>query len=99
MPDASYQYLVQMPIYNLTHEKKLELEATATHSQQEYDMLLGKQEVQIWREELEQLMDKYSPHLKKRTGQSVKSSRPTITGSHTVIRKKRKKKASLDASD
>ena len=48
----SYNYLLSMPIYNLTYEKIEELKKMIDNKQTEYDTLNGKTCVNIWREEL-----------------------------------------------
>jgi DNA topoisomerase-2 len=55
----SYDYLLSMPIYNLTFEKIEELKKQQENKQSEYDDLKSKSVETIWLEELESLKEQY----------------------------------------
>ena len=51
----SYDYLLKMPIYNLTQDKIDEFEKLFKERQNTYHILEGKNEVQLWREDLDEV--------------------------------------------
>ena len=53
--DISYDYLLSMPIYNLTNEKIEELKKQETEKQSEFDSLIEKTPEQLWIKDLEEL--------------------------------------------
>ena len=55
----SYDYLLAMPIYNLTNEKIEELKNQKNDKEIEYTELKNKTEKDIWLEELDNLEQKY----------------------------------------
>lgn len=57
--DKNYDYLLSMPLWNLTHEKVEELKKHKENKETEYDELENKPVEQIWTEELEELENKY----------------------------------------
>jgi DNA topoisomerase-2 len=60
----TYDYLLTMPIYNLTKEKIDELKNIENEKQVEYDLLENKTIKEIWLEELELLETKYDKWYK-----------------------------------
>ena len=62
----SYNYLLSMPIYNLTFEKIQELEKQHKNKETEYNDLSKKLIKDIWLEELEYLQTKYNEWLVER---------------------------------
>jgi DNA topoisomerase-2 len=60
----SYDYLLTMPIYNLTNEKIEELKKIENEKQTDYNLLESKTNKQIWLEELELLETKYDKWYK-----------------------------------
>lgn len=65
-PKVSYDYLLGMPIYNLTQEKIEELKQQEEEKQAEYDDLSGKTPQDIWTGELDLLETKYEKWYKKK---------------------------------
>ena len=57
--NKSYDYLLSMPIYNLTNEKIEELRKLEDKKQSEYDELYKMEPKKIWILELNELKDKY----------------------------------------
>jgi len=55
----TYDYLLSMPIYNLTYEKIEELKKLEEKKQTEYDELENLNSKQIWKNELLELKEKY----------------------------------------
>jgi DNA topoisomerase-2 len=66
----SYNYLLSMPIYNLTFEKIQELEKQQKNKETEYEDLDNKSIKDIWLEELEYLQTKYNEWVVEK--QSIK---------------------------
>ena len=58
--DKSYQYLLGMPIYSLTFEKVQELKNQMKSKQTEHDSLLKLTPENIWKKELNDLLQKYT---------------------------------------
>jgi DNA topoisomerase-2 len=73
--DNSYNYLLSMPIYNLTNEKIEELKKQEKDKQAEFDALVEKTPEQLWTKDLEELETAYdkwveakeTPVTKKKT--------------------------------
>ena len=61
--DGSYDYLLRMPIYNMSRDKLKELEADLERMMLALIELEHKQVEQIWTEELEQLETEYDKYL------------------------------------
>ena len=57
--DDSYNYLLSMPIYNLTQEKIDELKKQEIEKQSEFDTLIGKTPETLWLVDLEDLEESY----------------------------------------
>jgi DNA topoisomerase-2 len=53
--NSSYDYLLSMPIYQLTFEKIEELKKQETQKQAEYDLLESMKATDIWKNDLEEL--------------------------------------------
>jgi DNA topoisomerase-2 len=62
--NKSYDYLLSMPIYNLTYEKIQELKKQEKEKQTEYDDLSAKSPEDIWNSELEILKERYEKWYK-----------------------------------
>ena len=54
---VSYNYLLSLPIYNLTYEKIEELKKQEKDKQSEYDTLLSLSSSDIWKTELQELLE------------------------------------------
>ena len=61
----NYDYLIKMPIYNLTKEKFEELMKQRDEAQLELDTLLKKPETEMWLDDIEQFNKGYSRYLKR----------------------------------
>jgi DNA topoisomerase-2 len=83
----SYDYLLTMPIYNLTHEKIEELKQQQEEKETEYNNLNLKTPQEIWSEELDILETKYEKWYEKKLGK-IKES---ISKKRTKKSKKSKK--------
>lgn len=80
--NQSYDYLLSMPIYNLTYEKIQELKKQENDKQTEYDLLKTKTCENIWYEELRELKIRYEKWHKTQQEEANK----------VVISKKKKAK-------
>ena len=80
-PKASYDYLLSMPLYNLTSEKIEELKKQQQDKDTEYNDLFNKSTKTIWLDELEILEAKYEKWYQKRLDEAKE----------TIIKKKTKK--------
>jgi DNA topoisomerase-2 len=74
--DSSYNYLLSMPIYNLTKEKIDELKNQENDKQIEFDTLDKLQVHDIWLTELEKLEKEYDSWMKHKS-EAPKSSKST----------------------
>ena len=79
----SYDYLLAMPIYNLTFEKIEELKKQLEDKQSEYDELKEKPEHKIWLEELNLLLEEYKSFYQNKLDEMNDMS---------VVKKKKTKK-------
>lgn len=70
---VSYDYLLTMPIYNLTQEKIEELKQQEEEKDTEYNDLNGKSPQDIWSEELNILEAKYEKWYKKKVDEAKES--------------------------
>lgn len=85
--DNEYKYLVSMPIYNLSLEKKLELEAEANKKNEEYQDVIKKTITDMWLEELHIFKKKYSElQLKKEKESQINNT--STTKKTKIIKKK-----------
>lgn len=73
--EGNYNYLISMPIYSLTMEKKLELENEYQKKQNEYDKLINKQEKEIWEEEINVFEEKYKNYIKQKNNKYLNESK------------------------
>lgn len=62
--DADYNYLLNMRISSLTKEKIDELQKEKDNMEIEYNTLKSKTHQQLWIEDLDELMQKYTKHVK-----------------------------------
>jgi len=63
--DASYQFLISMPIYNLTKDKIEELKKEKDKVETDLTILKGKTSGDIWLEDLGEFEEEYSKFMKK----------------------------------
>lgn len=63
--DASYQFLISMPIYNLTKDKIEELKKEKDRVETDLTTLKGKTSGDIWLEDLVEFEEEYSKFMKK----------------------------------
>ena len=64
--NGNYNYLINMPIYSLTLEKKIDLEKEYNTKEDEYQTLFKKSEKEIWNEELQIFENSYSYYVKEK---------------------------------
>ena len=60
---ANYDYLIKMPIYNLTHERIEELKKELNQIESEYNSLKNKSNKDIWLDELNVFQKEYKSYL------------------------------------
>ena len=70
----SFDYLLSMPLYNLTNEKIEELKKQMTDKETDYNDLISKSETTIWLEELDALEQKYTKWYNKK----LETVNPTV---------------------
>jgi len=63
--DASYDFLIRMPIYNLTKEKIEELKRERDLLQEQLDTLKAKTIINLWEEDLEVFEKEYTAFMKE----------------------------------
>jgi DNA topoisomerase-2 len=64
--DGNYNYLISMPIYSLTLEKKLEIEKEYKDKEGDYKQLFDKTEKNIWLEELDEFELNYKKYIQEK---------------------------------
>jgi DNA topoisomerase-2 len=88
--DGSYDYLVGMPIYNLTKERKAKLLEELDQVMEMYRQLSARSCESIWLDEIDEFEASFSKHLDQ-FEQSTSSTQPGTTGK-TAKKKYLKKK-------
>tara|TARA_Y100000589_G_C27120311_1_gene616121 strand:+ start:57 stop:536 length:480 start_codon:yes stop_codon:yes gene_type:complete len=83
--DGNYNYLISMPIYNLSKEKRIELETEYSNKDSEYKDLYSKTIKDLWKTELEYFVIKYEQFKKEKSSIDISSGK-------TVIKRKKKPK-------
>ena len=73
-PKVSYDYLLSMPIYNLTHEKIEELKKQQEDKESEYEDLNAKSPQDIWAEELDVLEEEYNKWFNKKVQEAKETT-------------------------
>ncbi len=71
---VSYDYLLSMPIYNLTHEKIEELKKQQEDKESEYEDLDSKSPQDIWAEELDVLEEEYNKWFNKKVQEAKETT-------------------------
>jgi DNA topoisomerase-2 len=69
--DDSYNYLLSMPIYNLTQEKIDELKKQETEKQSEFDLLIEKTPENLWLTDLEDLEQSYDKWYQNKNSSNI----------------------------
>jgi DNA topoisomerase II len=87
--DSSYQYLLGMPIYSLTFEKVQELKKQKNAKETEYNKLKETDIKDIWREELNMLLQEYNKWLDEKK----KDEETSLPKKGKKMAKKSKKKS------
>ena len=82
--DGSYNYLINMPIYSLTLEKKIELETDYKNKEIEFNKLESVSVKEIWLSELEDFESNYEKYMKEKDNKYISDKKIKII-------KKRKK--------
>ena len=77
--NVSYDYLLTMPIYNLTSEKIEELRKQQDEKQAEYNDLNGRTPVSIWAKELDVLETRYEKWYKQKISKANNTGMPKKT--------------------
>lgn len=73
--EEEYKYLISMPIYSLSLEKKEELEQEACKKHDEFNLLNNLTIEDIWKKELEEFKVKYEDFLSKKSMESSDESK------------------------
>ena len=81
--DDEYKYLVSMPIYSLSSEKKEELENEAAKKNEEFNELQGTSIETMWKSELKEFQTKYKEFLSKK-----EKEQELLAGAETKTKKK-----------
>jgi len=89
--EASYDYIVKIPIYNLTTDKVTDLEADIANAMADIEALKNKKEVDIWMEELDEFERVYDVFISSTPGLSGKGS-ASSQSSKPGLKKKLNKK-------
>lgn len=82
--DGSYNYLINMPIYSLTLEKKIELETDYKNKEIEFNKLESVSVKEMWLSELEDFESNYEKYMKEKDNKYISDKKIKII-------KKRKK--------
>ena len=80
----SYNYLLSMPIYNLTQEKIEELKKQENEKQTEYDILVKMKPHDLWLIDLDDFENAYDSWIK------VKKEKENINDTHKKVKKVKK---------
>tara|TARA_B100000963_G_scaffold346874_1_gene352600 strand:- start:1295 stop:5023 length:3729 start_codon:yes stop_codon:yes gene_type:complete len=71
--DVSYDYLIKMEILKLSHEEIEKLKSKRDEKQAEYDILEGKSDVDLWKEDIEDFETEwtkdYNRYMKEHSGE------------------------------
>ena len=90
----SYNYLINMPIYNLSKEKLEELQKQRDEKLLEFETLEKKTPKQIWEEELDEFMEAYQKWWKKIMEEE--NEEVVLKVSKKKCKKKKKKTTKID---
>jgi len=83
--DDSFKYLLDMPIYNLTHEKIEELKKQQKEKQTEHDVLIQMKPEKLWENDLDDFEKTYD----KWYNDKIEKSKNELTG-HKKVKKNKK---------
>lgn len=87
--DDEYKYLVSMPIYSLSSEKKEELENEAAKKNEEFNELQGTSVETMWKSELEDFKLKYREFLSKKEKEQNVTAATGVKTKKKITRKKK----------
>ena len=87
---ADYQYLVSMPIYNLTSDKIIELESVLQERQSQLDTLKGLTPEMIWKTELDEFEKVYNQQMEVWTKEQEQEYLQNQTKGKTKAKRPRK---------
>jgi DNA topoisomerase II len=87
--DDSYDYIVKIPIYNLTIDKVEELEEECAKNRREYDAIFNKTLNMMWLEDLEDLEASYDKYIVIRTAK-MRGDKAAAGASKKAVAKKKK---------
>jgi DNA topoisomerase-2 len=73
--ENSYNYLLSMPIYNLTREKIEELKKQEEEKQADFDVLVEKTPQKIWLEDLSELENVYDKWIENKHSKNVENKK------------------------
>jgi DNA topoisomerase-2 len=73
--ENSYNYLLSMPIYNLTREKIEELKKQEEEKQADFDVLVEKTPQKIWLEDLSELESVYDKWIENKHSKNVENKK------------------------
>lgn len=77
--ENTYNYLLSMPIYNLTREKIEELKKQEKEKQTEFDLLVGKTPQKLWLDDLEELEIVYDKWIENKNFKNSENKKKVKT--------------------
>jgi DNA topoisomerase-2 len=83
--DDSFKYLLDMPLYNLTHEKIEELKKQQKEKQTDYDVLIELKPQKLWENDLDDFEKTYD----KWYNEKVEKSKNELTGNKKIKKNKK----------
>ncbi len=96
IPQKEYDYLLSMPIFNLTEEKVEELQRLLKEKKQEYDKLLNMHIFEIWSKDLDAFLEALDKHEEQEERDRLSHKGGTAGGGRKGAKKAPARKAVKD---